>query len=179
MSRVGKQEIMIPAGVTVAFNNGIVTVKGGKGELKQQIASDMINVIVEGNTAKVERASEEKKVRALHGLYQRLISNMVIGVSTGYRRVLIINGTGYRANMQGAVLNLQLGYSHPIDFSLPKEVTCSVESTNRIVLESHDKQLIGQIAANIRELRPPEPYKGKGIKYEEETIRRKAGKTGA
>lgn len=179
MSRVGKQEINIPTGVTVTFKDSVVTVKGNKGELTQFINSPFIDVVIEDNKVKVNRSSEEKKVRALHGLYQRLITNMVIGVSEGYKKVLIINGTGYRANMQGSnILNLLLGYSHPIDFNIPKGITCNVEGNNRIILESHDKQLIGQIAANIRELRPPEPYKGKGIKYEEEIIRRKAGKTG-
>lgn len=179
MSRVGKQIINLPTGVDVSFKNGIVNVKGKKGELSQDINSDKIKVIIENNTVRVERDSEEKKVRALHGLYQRLILNMVTGVSEGFRKVLIINGTGYRANMAGKdKLNLLLGYSHPIDFQIPQGINCSVEGNNKIVLESHNKQLIGQVAANIRELRPPEPYKGKGIKYEDEIIRRKAGKTG-
>ncbi len=178
MSRVGKQIINIPTGVTVTFKDSEVYVKGNKGELKQFINSDKITIDIKDNTVKVDKLSEEKKIRAMHGLYQRLIRNMVIGVSEGYKKVLLINGTGYRANAQGNNLNLQLGYSHPIDFPIPKGVTCSVEGNNRITLESHDKQLLGQVAANIRELRPPEPYKGKGIRYETEIIRRKAGKTG-
>ena len=178
MSRIGKQEIHIPDGVTVTINNNIVEVKGPKGKLTQFINSDNIDVDISGGIIKVIRKSEDKKTRALHGLYQRLIRNMSIGVSTGFRRVLLINGTGYRANLQGTSLNLQLGYSHPIDFKMPAGVICTVEGNNKIVLESHDKQLVGQVAANIRELRPPEPYKGKGIKYEEEFIKRKAGKTG-
>lgn len=178
MSRIGKQEIQIPTGVTISIADKMVTVKGPKGELKQFINSDMIDVKVADSTANVIRKSEEKKVRAFHGLYQRLIRNMTIGVSTGFKRVLLINGTGYRANLQGTSLNLQLGYSHPIEFKIPTDVKCAVEGNNKIILESHDKQLLGQVAANIRKLRGPEPYKGKGIKYEEETIKRKAGKTG-
>jgi large subunit ribosomal protein L6 len=178
MSRVGKQPIEIPTGVTVTYKDNEVHVKGNKGELKQYINNDKIEVKIDGNILSVNRATEEKKVRAMHGLYQRLIRNMVIGVSEGYKKVLLINGTGYRANMQGNNLNLQLGYSHPIEFPIPKEINCSVEGNNRITLESFDKQLLGQIAANIRELRPPEPYKGKGIRYENENVKRKAGKTG-
>jgi len=179
MSRIGKQEIKLPNGVNITFANNTVTVKGAKGELKQFINSDKIQIELDKDIVRVKRTSDEKKVRALHGLYQRLVRNMTIGVSEGFKKVLVINGTGYRANLVNpTTLNLLLGYSHPISFTLPAGIKCSVEGNVKIQLESHDKQLLGQVAANIRSLRKPEPYKGKGIRYENEVIRRKAGKTG-
>ncbi|TVQ83579.1 MAG: 50S ribosomal protein L6 [Bacteroidetes bacterium] len=183
MSRIGKQPITIPSGVTVNVNdNNIVTVKGPKGELQQELKGD-ITIKIEDGTLHVERPSEQKKHKALHGLYRSLINNMIVGVSDGYKIVQELVGVGYKASNQGQLLELGLGYSHNIFIELPKEV--KVETVTErgksplIILESHDKQLIGQVAAKIRSLRKPEPYKGKGIRFQGEVIRRKAGKSAA
>ena len=183
MSRIGKLPITIPAGVTVnVSDNKIVTVKGPKGELTQELRDD-ITVKVDDGTVHVERPSEQKKHKALHGLYRSLINNMIIGVSDGYKIVQELVGVGYKASNQGQLLELGLGYSHNIFIELPKEVkveTVTERGKNPlIILESHDKQLIGQVAAKIRSMRKPEPYKGKGIKFQGEVIRRKAGKSAA
>lgn len=181
MSRIGKLPITIPAKteVTVADNN-VVTVKGPKGALSEKLDRD-ITVKVEDGKLLVERPTEQKRHKALHGLYRALLSNMVKGVSEGYKRELDVIGVGFRASNQGQLLELAVGYSHPIYVLLPDEIKVSTVSEKgqppRIVLESIDKQLIGQVAAKIRSLRKPEPYKGKGIKYVEETLRRKAGKS--
>jgi len=183
MSRIGKQPITIPSGVTINVSDkNVVTVKGPKGELEQELKGD-ITVKIEDGTLHVERPSEQKKHKALHGLYRSLINNMVIGVSDGYKIVQELVGVGYKASNQGQILELGLGYSHNIFIELPKEV--KVETVTErgksplIILESHDKQLIGQVAAKIRSLRKPEPYKGKGIRFQGEVIRRKAGKSAA
>lgn len=181
MSRIGKAPITIPAGVTITVDNGnIVTVKGPKGELKQPVDKEM-TVTQEDGVLTVSRPSEQKKHKALHGLYRSLINNMVIGVTEGYKLQQELVGVGYRATNQGNTLDLVLGYSHHFIFQLPPEVKVTTTSekgqTPKVILESIDKQLIGQVAAKIRSLRPPEPYKGKGIKFVGEVLRRKAGKS--
>lgn len=180
MSRIGKLPIAIPADVTVTVKDNEVTVKGPKGELKQTVAP-AITVTVEGNVCHVARPDDERENRAMHGLYRALIHNMVVGVSEGYKKTLELVGVGYRANSNGQVLELSLGYTHAIYLGLPAEVkvqTVSERNQNPlIVLESADKQLLGQICAKIRSFRKPEPYKGKGVKFQGEIIRRKAGKT--
>ncbi len=180
MSRIGKAPIELPKGVEVKINNGIVTVKGAKGELTQKVDHD-INVAVEDNQIVLTRATEQKRHKALHGLYRSLINNMVTGVSQGYKTEQELVGVGYRASNKGQMLELSLGYSHNIHFELPKEIkitTTTEKGQNpKVILESADKQLIGLVAAKIRSLRKPEPYKGKGIKFSGEVLRRKAGKS--
>ena len=180
MSRIGKAPIELPKGVEVKINNGIVTVKGAKGELTQKVDQD-INVAVEDNHVVLTRATEQKRHKALHGLYRALINNMVTGVSKGYKTEQELVGVGYRASNKGQMLELSLGYSHNISFELPKEIkitTTTEKGQNpKVILESADKQLIGLVAAKIRSLRKPEPYKGKGIKFSGEVLRRKAGKS--
>ena len=180
MSRIGKLPVNIPAGVTISIDNGVVTVKGPKGELKQEINPN-ITVEIEGNVCNVTRPNDEKENRAMHGLYRSLINNMVIGVSEGYKKTLELVGVGYRASNNGQVLELSLGYTHAIYLGLAPEIkvqTISERNQNPlIVLESCDKQLLGQVCAKIRSFRKPEPYKGKGVKFQGEVVRRKAGKT--
>lgn len=180
MSRIGKLPITLPAGVTInVSDNNVVSVKGPKGELKQAVDQD-IKIRIEDGTLYVERPSDQKRHKALHGLYRALISNMVVGVSEGYKIVQELVGVGYKASNDGNLLELSLGYSHNIFFELPQEIklqTITERGKNpTIILESHDKQLIGQVAAKIRSLRKPEPYKGKGIRFQGEILRRKAGK---
>lgn len=181
MSRIGKLPIQLPAGVTVDVKGNEVTVKGPKGELKQTIANEAIQVTVEENVCHVTRANEERESRAMHGLYRALIHNMVVGVSEGYKKVLELIGVGYRTSNNGQILELILGYTHNIYLALPSEVKVETKSERNqapiIILESCNKQLLGQICAKIRSFRKPEPYKGKGIKFQGEIIRRKAGKT--
>lgn len=181
MSRIGKLPINIPAGVTVSVDkDNLVTVKGPKGELTQSVNPD-ITVSVEGSVVTVTRPTDEKEHRALHGLYRSLINNMVIGVSEGYRKVLELVGVGYRAANTGQILDLSLGYTHNIHMMLPAEIKIETKSERNknplIILESCDKELIGLICAKIRSFRKPEPYKGKGIRFEGEIIRRKSGKS--
>lgn len=178
MSRVGKKPIPLTKGVTVEQSNGTVTVKGPKGELTVEVKSD-IAVRIGNDEVICERFSDSRKHKALHGLYRALIANMITGVTEGYEKKLEIVGIGYRAELKGKKLFLQLGYSHPIVFSVPEEIKIEVPQPTQIVVSGIDKQLVGQVAAKIRSLRPAEPYKGKGIKYEGEYIRRKAGKTAA
>ncbi len=183
MSRIGKAPIEVPAGVTLEISkSNVVTVKGPKGELTQQIDPDLI-VKIDDGVLTVDRPTEQKRHKSLHGLSRSLINNMVIGVSEGYTKQLELVGVGYKCTNTGNFLELTLGYSHPIYFYVPEEVKLSTltEKGNnpKIILESHDKQLIGQIAAKIRTFRKVEPYKGKGIKFTGEEIRRKAGKTTA
>ena len=179
MSRIGKSPVAIPEGVTVEFNDGVVTVKGKLGELTQQI--DDISVKVEDGQVVVERPSDHKDHRAKHGLYRALIANMIKGVTEGWTKELELVGVGYRASNQGQRLDIAIGYSHNIVMNIAPEVkveTISEKGKNPIVkLTSHDKQLVGQVAAKIRSYRKPEPYKGKGIKFVGEQIRRKAGKS--
>ncbi len=180
MSRIGKSPIELPAGVTVQVKDNVVTVKGPKGELSQEVNPD-ITVKVEGNEVLVERPSDERDHRAMHGLYRALIHNMVVGVSEGYKKEMELVGVGYRATATGQVLELALGFSHAIYIKLPKEIKVEAKSERNknplIILESADKQLLGQVCAKIRSLRKPEPYKGKGIKFVGEIIRRKSGKS--
>ncbi len=176
MSRVGKQPVPIPAGVKVGLKDGVVYVEGPKGKLNVSVPA-RIWIKVEEKELQVGREEETAGDKGLHGLTRKLIANMVEGVSKSFKRVLEINGVGYRAEVKGKVLNLTLGYSRPVEFPLPPGVTATVDRQTMITLECPDKQLLGQTAAMIRRLRPPEPYKGKGIKYQEEVIRRKAGKT--
>jgi len=181
MSRIGKAPISIPAGVTITVNNdNLVTVKGPKGELTQLVDRD-ITISQEDGVLTVQRPTDQKRHRALHGLYRSLINNMVFGVTQGYKLEQELVGVGYRASNQGQTLDLVLGYSHHYVFQLPQEIKVTTTSekgqTPKIILESIDKQLIGQVAAKIRSLRAPEPYKGKGIKFVGEVLRRKAGKS--
>src|SRR6187402_1413623 len=180
MSRIGKAPIALPTGVEVKVNNGLVTVKGTKGELTQKVDLD-INVAVEAGNVVVTRPTDQKRHKALHGLYRSLIANMIQGVSEGYKTEQELVGVGYRATNKGQSLELSLGYSHNVMFELPVEIkvttTAEKGQNPKIILESADKQLIGQVAAKIRSLRKPEPYKGKGIKFVGEQLRRKAGKT--
>jgi large subunit ribosomal protein L6 len=183
MSRIGKEPIDIASGVTIKVSQGnLVTVKGPKGELTQQVDADMVIDIHEG-VLEVKRPTEQKTHKAMHGLYRSLIANMVEGVTNGYKKELELVGVGYRAGNTGNLLELSLGYSHPIYFSIPDELklTTAMEkgSNPAVILEGIDKQLIGEIASKIRELRKPEPYKGKGVRYKGEEVRRKAGKTAA
>ena len=174
MSRVGKKPIEIPTGVTVTASASSVSVKGPKGQLSMEM-HPKVKVATEGNEVVCTRADDSRQSRAAHGLVRAHLSNMVTGVSTGFQRKLEINGVGYRAEVSGKKLVLQLGYSHPVEFPLPEGVTAAVDK-NTLVLSAIDKQLLGATAAKVRSFRPPEPYKGKGIKYAEETILRKAGK---
>ena len=178
MSRVGKMPIAIPAGVTVDIaENNVVTVKGPKGELSRQLPSEM-TIKQEGEEIIITRPNDLKRNKSLHGLTRTLIKNMVVGVTEGYEKVLEINGVGYRAAKQGKKLTLSLGYSHPVEMEDPEGVTTVLDGQNIIKVQGIDKEKVGQYAAVIREKRGPEPYKGKGIKYQTETIRRKVGKTG-
>ena len=178
MSRVGKMPIAIPAGVTVEIaENNLVTVKGPKGELQRVLPAEM-TIKKEGEEVIVERPNDLKKNKALHGLTRALINNMVIGVTDGFSKTLEINGVGYRAAKQGNVLNLSLGYSHPVEYPQPEGIEIEVPDQNKIIVKGISKEKVGQCAAEIRGFRPPEPYKGKGIKYADEYIRRKVGKTG-
>ena len=178
MSRIGRLPIEIPAGVDVNITvENVVTVKGSLGTLTQQFHKDMI-IKKEGNTVVVERPSEEKEHRALHGLTRTLLSNMVEGVTKGFSKTLDINGVGYRAAKAGKTLTLNLGYSHPVVFEETDGITLEVPNANQVIVKGIDKQKVGQLSAEIRAKRPPEPYLGKGIKYSDERIRRKAGKAG-
>ena len=178
MSRIGRMPITVPAGVTVTISaENVVTVKGPKGELTQAV-NPKITVKLEGATILVERHSEDKEDRSLHGLYRALINNMIVGVTEGYQKKLEIVGVGYRVALQGKNLNLGLGYSHPIIVEPVDGITFEAPDATTIIVKGIDKQAVGQIAAVIRSKRPPEPYHGKGVKYSDEHIRRKAGKAG-
>ncbi|MDD5944314.1 MAG: 50S ribosomal protein L6 [Clostridia bacterium] len=178
MSRIGKLPVAIPAGVEVKIEAGnVVAVKGPKGTLTRKMADDM-NIAIEDGHVVVTRPNDLKRNKALHGLTRTLINNMVIGVTQGYEKVLEINGVGYRAAKSGKKLTLTLGYSHPVEMTDPEGIETVVEGTNKIIVKGIDKEKVGQFAAEIRTKRPPEPYKGKGIKYADEHIRRKVGKTG-
>ena len=178
MSRIGRMPITVPAGVTVNVAEGnVVTVKGPKGELTRALSAEM-NINQEGNVITVTRPSDEKAHRSLHGLTRTLLNNMVIGVVDGYKKELDVNGVGYRVAKEGKNLVMNLGYSHQVIVPEIDGITIDVPSPNKIIVSGCDKQVVGQFAAEIREKRPPEPYKGKGIKYVDEVIRRKVGKTG-
>jgi large subunit ribosomal protein L6 len=177
MSRVGEIPVAVPEGVKVDVKGRTVTVEGPKGKLEQSIVPE-ISVSLDSEGVSFARADNSKRARALHGLCRSLVQNMVTGVSTGFTRTLVINGVGYRAEMKGQFLTLLLGYSNPIDYPIPDGITVTVENNTRITVSGPDKQQLGQVCAEIRSFRPPEPYKGKGVKYDEETIIRKVGKSG-
>jgi large subunit ribosomal protein L6 len=178
MSRVGKQPITVPNNVSVEVTDGLVRVKGPKGELERQIPREM-TLVREDGSLRVERENDQPTQRSLHGLTRSLIANMVTGVTDGFSRRLEVNGVGYRAAVSAGNLVLQVGYSHPVLYPAPPGITFVIQPPNTILISGADKQLVGEVAAQVRRVRPPEPYKGKGIKYAEEVVRRKAGKAGA
>ncbi len=175
MSRIGRQPVPIPSGVDVKLEKQHIHVKGPKGELSFDIP-EPITVREDQSQLLVERPNDNRKIRSLHGTTRSVINSLVVGVSSGFERKLQINGVGYRASVQGNTLTLELGYSHPIKYDLPEGITAEVERNVEITLRGYDKQLLGEVAAKVRSFRPPEPYKGKGVKYIEEHIRRKVGK---
>ena len=178
MSRIGKLPIDVPKGVTVTVSqDNTVSVKGPKGALSQKVNKD-IKVEQEGGQLLVTRPSDSKPHRSMHGLYRTLVNNMVVGVTDGFQKVLVMEGVGYRAAVAGSKLTLNVGYSHPVEFDAPKDIAFETPAANRIIVRWIDKQAVGAIAADIREVRKPEPYLGKGIRYENERIRRKEGKSG-
>lgn len=178
MSRIGRMPITVPEGVDVKLDGNVITVKGKNGTLTRELNSAM-NVAIDGNVITVTRPNDEKQNRSLHGLTRTLINNMIIGVTEGYKKTLEVNGVGYRVQKQGKQVVMNLGYSHQVIVEENDDIALTVEGTNKIIVSGPDKQKVGQFAAEIREKRPPEPYKGKGIKYDYEVIRRKEGKTGA
>ena len=178
MSRIGKAPIELPSGVELTNEGNVVVVKGPKGSLSQEI-DPRVSLSIEDGVVTVVRDNDEREVRALHGLYRALIANMVIGVSAGYSKELQAVGVGYRGALKGSTLELQVGYSHPVAIEAPEGITFEVPEPTKFIVSGIDKQLVGQVAANIRAVRPPEPYKGKGIRYVDEYVRRKAGKAGA
>lgn len=177
MSRIGKVPISVPPGVDIKLNGNVISVKGPKGSLERQLHADML-VSVEDGQLRVDRPSDEKMHRSLHGLTRTLIANMVQGVTDGFEKRLEIQGVGYRAAKQGNKLVLSMGYSHPVEFETPANMEIEVPAPTRITVRGIDKEQVGELAANIRAVRKPEPYLGKGIRYEGEHVRRKAGKTG-
>ncbi|WP_433300643.1 50S ribosomal protein L6 [Actinoplanes sp. CA-030573] len=177
MSRIGRKSIPVPAGVDVTISGQTVKVKGPKGELSHTVA-EPITVEREGDELHVNRPNDERKAKELHGLSRTLVANMIVGVTEGYKKTLEINGTGYRVTAKGKDLEFALGFSHPVNVVPPAGITFTVERPTQFTVAGIDKQLVGEVAANIRKIRPPEPYKGKGVKYQGEVIRRKAGKAG-
>ncbi|WP_127499780.1 50S ribosomal protein L6 [Actinoplanes solisilvae] len=177
MSRIGRKSIPVPAGVDVTITGQTVKVKGPKGELSHTVA-EPITVERDGAELHVNRPNDERKAKELHGLSRTLVANMIVGVTEGYKKTLEINGTGYRVTAKGKDLEFALGFSHPVNVVPPAGISFSVERPTQFTVAGIDKQLVGEVAANIRKIRPPEPYKGKGVKYQGEVIRRKAGKAG-
>ena len=177
MSRIGNKVIVLPAGVEITNNDNVVTVKGPKGELTREFSKD-IEIRVEGTEVTLHRPNDSKEMKTIHGTTRALLNNMVVGVTNGYEKVLEVNGVGYRASKSGNKLTLNLGYSHPVEMIDPEGVETVLEGQNKITVKGIDKEKVGQFAAEIRDKRRPEPYKGKGIKYADEVIRRKVGKTG-
>lgn len=177
MSRIGKLPVAIPAGVKVSVANNLITVEGAKGKLTQDFC-DLVSIEVKDTEVVVTRNNDTKPARSAHGLYRNLINNMITGVSAGFTKVLVINGVGYRAEVQGDKLVMNLGYSNDFIATIPANLTVAVEGQNKISISGIDKQVVGEYAAGIRKLRGPEPYKGKGIRYETEVIKRKVGKSG-
>jgi large subunit ribosomal protein L6 len=178
MSRIGKQPIPLAQGVKVQIEDNLVTVTGPKGTLSREVVNPDIRIAQDDGALVVTRADDQKEQRSMHGLYRTLIANMVTGVSSGFTKTLEIQGVGYRVQKQGNNLQLNVGFSHPVEVSPPAGITLDVEGNNRILVSGIDKEQVGQVAANIRKIRPPEPYKGKGIRYQGEVVRRKAGKAG-
>jgi len=177
MSRIGKIPVEIPQGVKISVGKNEFTVTGPKGTLTQDYKPE-IEIKVEDNSATVTRKNEMKSTRAFHGLYRNLLQNMVIGVTKGFSKTLLVNGVGYRAEVKGKLLVMNLGYSNPIEFEISDDLTITCDGTNKVIVSGIDKQRVGHVSAEIRSLRPPEPYKGKGVKYEDEIIKRKIGKSG-
>jgi len=177
MSRVGKAPITLPSGVNATIDGNKVTVKGPKGQLDREF-HERVSISQEDGVLTVARSDDERESRALHGLSRALLNNMVIGVSDGYMKELSIVGVGYRAALKGSTLDFQLGFSHPVSVNAPAGITFEVPEPTRIIISGIDKEAVGQIASEIRAIRPPEPYKGKGIRYKDEQVRRKAGKAG-
>lgn len=177
MSRIGKQPIQVPSAVKVTVTDTEISVQGPKGVLSQSYQPE-VSIRQDGEEFYVERTNDSKRARAMHGLYRQLVFNMVKGVSEGFQKDLLITGVGFRAEVQGKVLVLNLGYSNPIEYAIPEGVTIACEAPTKISVSGVSKQQVGQCAAEIRSLRPPEPYKGKGVKYSNETVRRKVGKSG-
>ncbi|AFG36670.1 50S ribosomal protein L6 [Spirochaeta africana] len=177
MSRIGRLPFTVPSGVTVSVTDNEVVVKGPKGELKQDY-NPLVAISVEDGVGTVTRKNESKAAKSFHGLYRRLIENMIVGVSNGYAIGLQINGVGYRAEVKGNIVTLNLGFSNQVEYVVREGVEVAAEGPNKLVVKGIDKAKVGQVAAEIRSIRPPEPYKGKGVKYETETIRRKVGKSG-
>lgn len=178
MSRIGKQPIELPAGVKLSMSGNVVNVEGPKGKLSLN-AHEMMKVSIEGTTVNVVRPDDSRQARSLHGLTRALVANMVEGVSKGFERKLTIKGVGYRAAVKGKNLDMQLGFSHPVSFPMPEGVEVKVNDRTEVVMTSIDKQLLGQTAAKVRAIRPPEPYGGKGIRYSDEVVKKKEGKSGA
>lgn len=177
MSRIGKKPVEIPSGVTVELDGHTMTVKGPKGELTREL-SPMVNIEIEDNSVNVTRPNDQKEYRSMHGTTRSVVANMIEGVSTGFKKELELVGVGYRAQKQGSKLVLNVGLSHPVEFEPEEGVSIEVPSNTQIIVEGYNKEKVGELAANIRSIRPPEPYKGKGIKYVGERILRKEGKTG-
>jgi large subunit ribosomal protein L6 len=177
MSRIGKLPIDMPQGVSLTVEDGVVKVVGPKGQLEQEIRPE-VTVAVNGQQIVVERIDDSKPAKSFHGLYRKLIANMVAGVTVGFSKTLLINGVGYRVEMKGENLLFNLGYSNPIEFPLEDGLTVALEGNNKLTVSGIDRQKVGQVSAEIRSLRPPEPYKGKGVRYEDEYVRRKIGKAG-
>jgi large subunit ribosomal protein L6 len=177
MSRIGRVPVGIPQGVKVQMAAGVLSVEGPKGKLQQTVNPD-VEIKIENNQGIVTRRNELKKTKAMHGLYRKLFDNMVAGVTKGFQKALVINGVGYRAEIQGKSLVLTLGFSNPVEYPIPEGLKIECESQSKVVVSGISRERVGQVAAEIRSIRPPEPYKGKGIKYETETVRRKVGKTG-
>ena len=177
MSRIGKLPVKIPQGVKAEANKNIIKVEGPKGRLEQKYLPE-IEIIINENEAVVKRKNDLKKTRALHGLYRNLFKNMIIGVTEGFSKTLLLSGVGYRAEVKGKNVILYLGYSNPIEYEIPENISIVCEGNNKIIISGIDKQKVGQTSAEIRSLRPPEPYKGKGVRYEDEYVRRKIGKAG-
>lgn len=177
MSRIGKLPVKIPEGVKVSVKSGLITVEGPKGKLVQN-HDQHVKIKVEDNEVVVDRKGESRKARGFHGLYRQLVQNMVTGVSSGFSRSLLINGVGYRAEVKGNILYLNLGFSNQIEYVINEDISIACEGQTKVIVSGIDKQKVGQACAEIRSLRPPEPYKGKGVKYEDETVKRKIGKSG-
>lgn len=177
MSRIGRKHIDLPAGVTVTFENGVVTVKGKLGELKQEIKCKDINVVIDGSVINVERANDEKQTRAYHGLYRQLIANMVAGVQTAFTKTLIVAGVGYKCAVTGNKLVMNIGYSKPVEYSIPQGITITCPDPLTIVVSGIDKEFVGEVAAQIKSKRPVEPYHGYGLHYSNEFVLRKEAKT--
>jgi len=177
MSRIGKMPVVVPSGVDIRIDGTNVTVKGSKGELRREF-HERVGVTIDDGVATVTRIDDTRESRALHGLSRALLANMVVGVSEGYTKTLEVHGVGYRAAMKGSNIELQVGFSHPVEVTAPAGITLEVPEPTRITVTGIDKEQVGQVAADIRKIRPPEPYKGKGIRYAGEHVRRKAGKAG-